>query len=116
MKNMKSILSVTMLVCLNLMMVVPTVSAGSISIEEQAVTTHYPARFYRSGIISSIDKVGIVVDNVYIPFASKVQFMTPDNEKSSLEPFTPGKRAGYIVNPEGHITVLCLFRESEEGS
>jgi len=116
MQNTKIASSITVLILLSLLMMVSTVSAESMNIPEKAAVNYYPARFDRAGVVNSIDTRGVIVDDVYISFSVKVQFMTPYDEHSSVESFSRGQRVGYILNKEKQITKFCLILEAEEGS
>jgi len=104
------------LTLLGMLLIVPIVSAQSDGVGRLVKETHYPARFERLGIINIIDRKGVVVDGVYISFSSHVQFMTPYDERSSLESFRPGQRVGYTLNKENQIVKLCLILKAKDGN
>ena len=109
MKNIKTILPVVVLIVFSLLVIVPTVSAELINTPEGVIITHYPAQFDGVGTIYSVDEKGIVVDDMFVSFASGVRYMTPQSEYSYLRSFKPGQKVGYLLNDENQITKLCLF-------
>ena len=116
MENIKTVLSVTVLILLSLLIIVPTASAESNNASRRMVANHYPDRFDRIGMINVTDKGGVVVNDMYVSFAPHVKFMTPNNERSSIQPFRPGQMVGYILNDQKQITELCLILEEDECS
>jgi hypothetical protein len=116
MKSTKVILCMFVLIILSQMAIETTVLAESINSSKRVATAHYPSRFERLGILSFVDREEVIVDNVHVPMASTVRFMTPYNENSTFGAFVPGQRVGYVVNEKGQIIVLCLLLESKEAS
>lgn len=109
MKDIKATLAVIVLVILSMLVIVPTVSAEIIHTPEGVIITHYPDKFDRVGTLYSIDEKGIVIDDMFVPFASQVRYMTPQSTYSSLRAFEPGQKVGYMLNDEKQIIKLCLF-------
>lgn len=112
MKDIKIIPSLAILVLLSLLVIAPTVSAELINTPEGVIITHYPDKFDSVGILYSVDEKGIVIDDMFVPFASQVRYMTPQSSYASLRYFKPGQKVGYVLNKEKQITTLCLFLES----
>jgi len=108
---MKAILSIIALIFLSLSVNVTIVTAELITTAEGVIITHYPDKFDGVGTIYSVEKSGIVVDDMFVPFASQVRFMTPQSEYSSVGSFKQGQKVGYLLNDEKQITKLCLFFE-----
>ena len=109
MKNIKNILIGIALISLSFTVLTPLASAEFIKTPEGVIITHYPSKFDGVGIIYSIEKRGIVVDDMFIPFSSQVRYMTPQRRYSSLENFEPGQKVGYVLNEKNKITKLCLL-------
>ena len=109
MNAIKTILMFSMLFFLSLPVIVTTVSAEVIHTPEGAIITHYPNKFDGIGTISSVDDRGIVIDDMFVPFAPHVRYMTPQSVYSSLGPFRHGQKVGYILNDKKQIIKLCLF-------
>ena len=114
MKDVKAILAVVVLILLSLLVVVPMASAEAIKTPEGVIITHYPAKFDGVGTIYSVEEKGIVVDDMFVSFASQVRFMTPRSEYSYLRSFKPGQKVGYLLNDENQITKLCLFLKARK--
>ena len=106
---MKVILLIVTLIFLGLSVNITTVSAAIITTPEGVIITHYPDKFDGVGTVYSVEKSGVVIDDMFIPFASKVRYMTPRSVYSSVKSFTPGQKVGYLLNEENQITKLCLF-------
>jgi len=86
-------------------------SAAVVTTPEGAIVTHYPAKFDGIGIIDSIEKRGIVVDDMFLPFSPHARYMTPSSEYSSIRAFSRGQKIGYLLNDKHQIKLLCaLFR------
>lgn len=111
MKDVKIVPSLVLLILLGFLVIAPIVSAGIINTPEGVIITHYPAKFDGIGTVYSIDEKGIVIDDMFVPFASQVRYMTPQSAYSSLRAFEPGQKVGYTLNDEHKITKLCLFLE-----
>jgi len=109
MKFIKYILLNVVLLLLSLLMIVPVVSAGLVNTPEGVIITHYPEKFDGIGTISRIERKGIVVDDMFLSFASHVRYMTPQSEYSHLGSFKSGQKVGYMLNDSHQITILCLF-------
>ena len=109
MKDIKIISSLVVLVLLSLLVIVSTISAELINTPEGVIITHYPSKFDGVGTVYSIDEQGIVIDDMFVSFASQVRYMTPQSSDSSLWHFKPGGKVGYILNDRNQITELCLL-------
>ena len=109
MKDLKIIPSLVVLALLSLLVIAPTVSAELVNTPEGVIITHYPDKFDGVGTLYSVDEKGIVIDDMFVPFASQVRYMTPQSSYASLRYFKQGQKVGYILNEEKQITKLCLF-------
>jgi len=86
-------------------------SAGMLKTPEGVIVTHYPAKFDGVGIIDTLERNGIVIDDMFLPFSSHVRYMTPSSEYSSIGAFTKGQKVGYLLNNKRQIKLLCtLFK------
>jgi len=109
MKKNKIVPSFAILILLSLLVSAPTVSAELINTPEGVIITHYPDKFDGVGTLYSVDEKGVVIDDMFVPFASQVRYMTPQSSYASLRHFKHGQKVGYILNEEKQITKLCLF-------
>ena len=116
MKDIKIISSLVVLLLLSFLVIVPTLSAELVNTPEGVIITHYPDEFDGVGTLYSIDEKGIVIDDMFVLFASQVRFMTPQSAYSSPGSFEQGQKVGYMLNDEHKITKLCLFLERGKGS
>ena len=116
MKDIKATLVVTMLLILSMLVIAPTVTAELVNTPEGVIITHYPDKFDGVGTLYSIDEKGVVIDDMFVPFASQVRYMTPQSAYSSSGSFEQGQKVGYMLNDEHKITKLCLFLERGAGS
>jgi len=114
--DIKIVPSLVLLVLLGFLVIVPAVSAEIINTPEGVIITHYPDKFDRVGTLYSIEEKGIIIDDMFVPFASQVRYMTPQSAYSSFGSFEKGQKVGYMLNDEHRIITLCLFLERGEGS
>jgi hypothetical protein len=115
MRDIKAVFSVVVLIILSLLVIVPTVSAELVTTPEGVIITHYPDKFDGVGTVYAVEERGIVIDDMFVSFASQVRYMTPQSAYSSLGSFEKGQKVGYILDDEHKITKLCLFLEHGEG-
>lgn len=109
MEKIKAISKIMILSVLCLLLIVPTITAEVINTPEGVIVTHYPGKFDGVGVIYDIEDRGIVINDMYIPFASQVRFMTPHSEYSSITYFKRGQNVGYKLNADKQISKLCLL-------
>lgn len=109
MKDIKIISSLVALIFLSLLVIASTVSAELVNTPEGVIITHYPDKFDGVGVIYSIEERGVVIDDMFVSFASQVRYMTPQSGYASLGSFKQGQKVGYMLNEENQITKLCLF-------
>ena len=100
MKDIKSILLTIVLIFIIFLIITPMASAELINTPEGAIITHYPDKFDGVGFLDSIEERGIVIDDMFVPFASSVRYMTPYSAYSSLSAFKQGKKVGYLLNDD----------------
>lgn len=109
MKKIKVIPLFVILILLNVLIITPTIFAKIIKTSEGVIITHYPDKFHETGILYSIDNRGIVIDDIFIPFATHVRYMTPHKYQASVRDFESGDKVGYLLNDKQQIILLCLL-------
>ncbi len=113
MEDLKIIPSVVLLLLFSLLMMTSMASAELINTPEGVIITHYPDKFDGVGTVYSLSDRGIVIDDMFIAFASNVRFMTPQSGYASPGSFKQGQKVGYTLNDKKQITKLCLFFNAE---
>lgn len=76
---------------------------------EGLVITYYPSHFDGLGYIYSVEDKGIVIDDIFMPYAPHVNYMTPQARYASQRSFKQGQKVGYILNKYRQIETLCLI-------
>lgn len=114
MKNITYTALLTVLILLGLLFVVSTVTAEWIDTPEGVIITHYPDKFDRVGAVYHVDEKGIVIDDIFMPFADNVRYMTPQNEHASIGYFRRGQMVGCLLNKQNQIIKLCLLYGSSK--
>ncbi len=88
---------------------VPNAIAKIIHTEEGVIITHYPDTFDKIGILDSIDKNGVVIDDMFLPFSEDARFMLPRREYAAIRHFKKGQKVGLLIGEDQKVALLCLF-------